>query len=118
MNANVSGATLTFDAFLNGVVNNFRVTFYNADGCEVVEEFALFQTSDPEADFIVHNPICASREVTVEFTGNASPGAILTWNVGDGTIIFSSPATATEPAAATIIVQWGHARRQNHQFRH
>jgi len=106
LNANVSGATLTFDAFLNGVVNNFTVTLENADGCTVDHEFAIFQAADPEAEFIVHNPTCAETDVTVEFTGDASPGAILTWDLGGATIVSSSAATATEPAAANLVVQW------------
>ena len=106
LDANVSGATLTFDAYLNGVVNNFTVTLENADGCSVVEEFAIFQAADPEADFIVHNPTCAASDVTIEFTGEASPGAVLTWDVGSATIVSSSPATATAPAGATLVVQW------------
>ena len=106
LNDNAVGGTLTFDAFLNGVLNNFTVTLENADGCTVVEEFAIFQTADPEADFIVHNPICATTDVTIEFTGEASPGAVLNWNLDDGTIISSSPATADAPAGATLVVQW------------
>ena len=106
LDANVSGATLTFDAYLNGVVNNFTVTLENEDGCSVVEEFAIFQAADPEADFIVHNPTCAASDVTIEFTGEASPGAILTWDVGSATIVSASAATATAPAGATLVVQW------------
>jgi len=106
LNAIVAGSTLTFDAFLNGVVNNFTVTLENADGCSVVEEFAIFQAGDPEADFIVHNPTCAATDVTVEFTGDASPGAVLTWDLAGATIVSTSPATATAPAGATLIVQW------------
>jgi len=84
LNANVAGSTLTFDAFLNGVVNNL----------------------DPAADFIVHNPTCAETDVTVEFTGDASPGATLTWDLGGATVISSSAETATAPAGATLVVQW------------
>ncbi len=107
LNDNAIGGTLTFDAFLNGVVNNFTVTLENTDGCTVVEEFAIFQTSDPEADFIVHNPICAETDVMIEFTGEASPGAILNWDLDGGIVISSSSATADAPAGATLVVQWG-----------
>ena len=106
LNANVAGSTLTFDAFLNGVVNNFTVTLENADGCSVTEDFAIFHAADPAADFIVHNPTCAETDVTVEFTGDASPGATLTWDLGGATIISSSAETATAPAGATLVVQW------------
>lgn len=104
--ANVSGATLTFDAYLNGVVSNFSVTLENADGCSVDDEFAIIQAADPKAEFIVHNPTCAETDVTVEFTGNASPEAILTWDLAGATLVSSSAATATAPAGANLVVQW------------
>ncbi|MEM6317987.1 MAG: PKD domain-containing protein [Bacteroidota bacterium] len=106
LNVKVAGATLSFDAFLNGVVNNYIVTLENADGCSVTEEFAIFQAANPEADFIVHNPTCAATDVAVEFTGTASPGATLTWDLAGATLISSSAATSTAPAGATLMVQW------------
>ncbi|MEM6318896.1 MAG: gliding motility-associated C-terminal domain-containing protein [Bacteroidota bacterium] len=106
LNAIVNGSTITFDAYLNGVVSNFNVTLENEDGCSVVEEFAIFQAADPEADFIVNNPSCAAIDVIVEFTGEASPAATLTWDLDGATIVSSSPASATAPAGATLTVQW------------
>ncbi|MFK7982540.1 MAG: PKD domain-containing protein [Saprospiraceae bacterium] len=106
LNTNVNGATLTFDAYLNGVVSNFTVTIYDEEGCAVVEEFAIFQAGAPEAEFIVQNPICAESDVTIEFTGTASPGAALFWEIGDAQIISSSLPSLTAPAAASIVVRW------------
>ncbi len=106
LNANVVGATLTFDAYLSSNVDNFVVYLNNADGCTIEDDFVIFQTAAPVADFILDNSICAEQEVTITFNGTASPAASLFWNPTGGTIISSSPATATAPAAATIVVRW------------
>ncbi len=106
LNVLVSGATLTFDAYLSSNIDVFTVYLENADGCVVEDEFAIFQTAAPVADFILDNSICLEDEVTVTFNGTASPAAALTWTLDGGSIIASSPATLTEPVGAIITVQW------------
>ncbi len=105
-NVTVSDNTLTFDAFLNGTVSNFSVTFTGESGCTVTEDFTLYETSDPMADFIVIQPTCANDEVHIQFVGEASPGAVLTWELDGGTILYSSPATSSQPAGALLIVEY------------
>ena len=106
LNATVNGATLTFDAYLSSNIDNFLVYLDSEDGCTIEDDFVIFQTADPKADFILDNSICAGEEVTITFNGTASPAASLVWNPEGGTIISSSPATTTAPAAATIVVRW------------
>ena len=106
LNASVFDTILTFDAYLNNSISSFTITLENAAGCTVVEEFSIFQAGNPEADFIVHNPTCVENEVIIEFTGEASPAAILTWKIDGATIISSSAAIATTPSAANLVVQW------------
>ncbi len=100
----VSGNTMTFNAFLEGVIDNFQVILNAANGCSDTVQFELHRISAPVADFIVNEPACLNNQVCFTFTGTASVGAILNWDVADGTIVSSSPATATAPAGAEICV--------------
>ncbi len=102
----VSGNTLTFNAQLNGLINFYTITVTTATGCELVEEFVLYQAENTEADFVVVEPFCKDGEVTIQFTGNATPNAILDWEVDGGTIVSTSPMSAFAPAANVITVSW------------
>lgn len=103
---NIGGGTLSFEAVLNGAVSNFTVVLTGVSGCEVVEEFKLMATSMPVAECVMDQLVCHESEAEIRFTGSASPAAILTWDVDDGTIVYSSPATIDAPAGAVIRVVW------------
>ncbi len=103
----VMGATIKFNAILNGAYDNIIVILTNANGCKVTKTFPLYLAGNPEADFVVIEPFCVNNETTLLFTGTSTPGAILTYNVGtDGVITYQSQATATSPAGDTTIVKW------------
>ncbi len=106
INPVLSGSTLTFDAIVDGLFNEYEITFTNAIGCEVTESFTIFQAVDTEADFVVIEPYCKEMEVSLLFTGTSTPMADLTWELDGGTLISSSPATATDPAGKEIVVRW------------
>ncbi len=105
-NATQNGATLTFDAIVNEIFNEYSLTFTNAQGCEVTESFVVFQATDTEADFVVIEPYCKEMEVNLLFTGTATPMANLIWEIDGGVLVNSSPATATTPAGNEITVRW------------
>jgi len=105
-NATQNGATLTFDAIVNDIFNEYRLTFTNAQGCEVTESFVVFQATDTEADFVVIEPYCKEMEVSLLFTGTATPMANLIWEIDGGVLVNSAPATATAPAGNEITVRW------------
>ena len=102
----LNGTTLTFDAVVTELFNEYEITFTNAIGCQVTESFTIFQATDTEADFVVIEPYCREMEVRLLFTGTATPMANLIWELDGGVLISSSPATATEPAGKEIVVRW------------
>ena len=106
VNPVLNGTTLTFDAVVTGLFNEYELTFINAIGCEVTESFTIFQAVDTEADFVVIEPYCREMEVSLLFTGTATPMADLMWELDGGTLISSSPATATDPGGKEIVVRW------------
>ncbi len=101
-----NGPTLTFDAVVSDFFNEFSLTFTNAQGCEITESFIVFQATDTEADFVVIEPHCKEMEVSILFTGTATPMANLTWELDGGVLINSSPATDIAPAGSEITVRW------------
>jgi gliding motility-associated-like protein/uncharacterized repeat protein (TIGR01451 family) len=101
-NVVVTGNTITFNAFLEGIIDNFSVTLTGANGCQAVETFVINRISQPESDFVVNGLTCANDTVFFKFTGTASATALLNWNVANGTIVYTSPATATQPAGFNI----------------
>ncbi|MEM6318518.1 MAG: gliding motility-associated C-terminal domain-containing protein [Bacteroidota bacterium] len=106
LNPTVNGATLIFDALVSGLLNEFAITFINGAGCTVEESFVVFRAINTEADFVVIEPYCKEMEVSLLFTGTATPMATLNWELDGGVLINSSPATATEPAGSEITVRW------------
>jgi gliding motility-associated-like protein/uncharacterized repeat protein (TIGR01451 family) len=105
-NAVVSGSTLTFNATLNGNINNMSVILRGVNGCAVTDTFSLFLAANPTADFVVIEPFCNNAETTLLFTGRATPASILTYNLGDGVIVRRSAATATRPLGDTTVVRF------------
>ena len=102
----IVGNTLAFTAQLNGLINFYIITVTTTTGCDVVEEFVLFQAEDTEADFVVVEPFCRDGEVTIQFTGTATPNAILDWELDGGVLVNTSPASTTAPAGNIITVSW------------
>ena len=107
-NASVNGAILCFEAALNGSSSTFTVELVGESGCSVSQDFVVKEAFSVSADFVVDAVICAGSGETAEvrFTGSASNSAVLNWDMADGTIVSSSPATASAPAAAVIEVRW------------
>ena len=55
---------------------------------------------------MIIEPYCREMEVSLLFTGTATPMADLIWELDGGVLVSSSPATATEPAGKEIVVRW------------
>jgi gliding motility-associated-like protein/uncharacterized repeat protein (TIGR01451 family) len=64
------------------------------------------QATQLRADFVVLEPFCNDAEMTILFTGIASPWTELNYNLNGATIVRRSAATATRPAGDTTIVRW------------
>jgi gliding motility-associated-like protein len=107
-NVAVNGSTIQFTAMLNGSLNNLTLILGGgAANCQVTKNLTFVRTSQPRADFVVIEPFCAGNETTVLFTGTASAGAVLNYDLGtDGTIVRRSAATATRPAGDTTVIRW------------
>ncbi|MBL7816022.1 MAG: gliding motility-associated C-terminal domain-containing protein [Saprospiraceae bacterium] len=106
-NVVVNGATITFDAVLNGSYNNLRVILRGTNGCSVTDEFNLYLAGNPKADFVAIEPFCNGNDITLLFTGQATPGANLTYTNNDGgVVVYRSAATATRPAGDTTIIRF------------
>ena len=105
-NVVLNGNTLSFDAVVTDIFNEYELTFTSVFGCEVTESFTIFQATDTEADFVVIEPFCREMEVNLLFTGTATPMAVLDWELDGGVLVSSSPATATAPAGSEIVVRW------------
>ena len=103
-NVVINGSVITFDATLNGALNNMCVALTGNGGCTVKDTFNLYLAGNPTADFVVIEPFCNNAETTILFTGTSSPAAILTYNLGDGVIVRRSAATATRPYGDTTVV--------------
>ena len=105
-NVVVSGSTITFNATLNGALNNMTVVLTGNSGCTVIDTFNLYRAGNPTADFVVIEPFCNNAETTLLFTGTSSPAATLIYDLGDGVIVRRSAATATRPFGDTTVVNF------------
>ena len=106
-NENVSGSTLTFYVSANAVgTTDYSVELTDANACSVTETFNLTGIAIPAADFGVSSVLCTNGDVTINFTGNATPTSTLNWSLDGGQLKFSSQATSIDPAGATIVVSW------------
>ena len=101
-----SGNTLSFTAQLDGLINFYTIIVTTTTGCELVEEFVLYQAENTEADFVVVEPFCKDGEVTIQFTGNSTPNAILNWEFDGGTLVNASPMSTTAPEGNIVTVSW------------
>ena len=102
----VQDTILQFDANLDGLINFFTVTIQTQTGCEIVEEFVLYQAQNTEADFVVIEPFCKDGEVTIQFTGTATPIATLNWDLGEDGVIVNQSGNTTEPPNSVITASW------------
>ena len=105
-NVVVSGDVLSFEAVLNGSYNNMHVLLKGANGCSVSDSFHLYLAANPRAEFIVVEPFCNNAEMTLLFTGQASPAATIDYNLDGGIIVHRSMATLTRPYGDTTIVKY------------
>ncbi len=105
-NVVVSGNTLTFDAVLNGSYNNMSVLLRGVNGCSVTDSFNLYLAGNPLADFVVIEPFCNDAEMTLLFTGRATPAATVHYNLDGGVIVRRSAATLTRPYGDTTVVRY------------
>jgi gliding motility-associated-like protein len=106
-NDSFNGSTLTFDVDAAAVGStNFNVELTDGNGCSVTESFTLTGIAVPTTDFGVSSVLCTNGDVTINFTGNATPTSTLNWTLDGGQLKFSSQATSTDPAGATIVATW------------
>ena len=105
-NVVVSGGTITFNATLNGALNNMSVLLTGNNGCTIRDTFNLILAGNPRADFVVIEPFCNNAETTLLFTGSATAAARLTYALEDGVIVRQSAATATRPFGDTTVVRF------------
>jgi gliding motility-associated-like protein/uncharacterized repeat protein (TIGR01451 family) len=105
-NVVVSGQTIRFETILNGNFNNIGVTLTTPGGCSVTENFTYELANVPIANFTVIEPFCRGEEVKIVFTGRATAGAQLNYNLNGGRIIRRSAGTATRPLGDTTVVIW------------
>lgn len=84
----------TFDpSVANNGGNNVVVT-YNEDNCAFNESININVFEQPTALFTAESPICVEDAATVNYTGNASSGAIFNWDFDGGV---ANPGTGPGP---------------------
>jgi gliding motility-associated-like protein/uncharacterized repeat protein (TIGR01451 family) len=105
-NVVVSGQTIRFEAILNGNFNNIGVTLTTPGGCTVTDNFTYELANVPLANFTVIEPFCRGEAVKIIFTGRATAGAQLNYQLNGGRIIHRSVGTATRPVGDTTVVIW------------
>ncbi len=105
-NVIVRGNVLSFDAILNGSLNNMRVLLRGSNGCSVSDSFRLYLAANPRAEFVVVEPYCNNAEMTLLFTGRATPAASIDYRLDGGIIVHRSAATLTRPYGDTTIVKY------------
>ncbi len=81
----------------NAGVGMHVVTIRYADGtCEYTDTETVVVNQTPNSNFSISSPgpICVDSPITVEYTGNATPGATYTWDFDGGTAV---PGTGPGP---------------------
>ncbi len=105
-NDDLSGNTLGFDVLTSGGNAQYIVEVTGINGCVRADTFDLVTLQNPVADLALASPTCVDGEVTLTFTGQADPSSVLNWSLDGGQLLFSSSATSSTPAGATIVVKW------------
>jgi gliding motility-associated-like protein len=101
-----SGNTLAFDVAPSAGTVTYSVEITGINGCTITEDFAVTELPLPTALFTASAPACTGGQITLDFTGTADAASTLNWSLDGAQIIYSSPATATEPEGATLVVTW------------
>lgn len=81
----------------NAGVGSHVVTIRYAEGdCEYTDTETIVVNQTPNSNFSISSPgpICIDSTITVEYTGNATPGATYTWDFDGGTAV---PGTGPGP---------------------
>ncbi|MFQ5446348.1 MAG: PKD domain-containing protein [Saprospiraceae bacterium] len=102
----VSGNTVTFDVTPSAGTVTYSVEITGINGCTTTEDFAVTELPLPTASFTTSAPACTDGQITLNFTGTADAASTLTWNLDSAQVVYTSPATATEPEGATLVVSW------------
>ncbi len=108
-----SGNTLNFDVVPSAGTVTYSVEITGINGCTTTEGFALTELPLPTASFTNSSPSCTDGQVTLNFDGTASASSSLNWSLDGAQIVYSSPATATEPEGATLVVSWNTPGNKN-----
>ncbi|TAK36163.1 MAG: T9SS type B sorting domain-containing protein, partial [Saprospiraceae bacterium] len=101
-----SGNTLTFDVAPSAGSVTYSVEITGINGCTTTEDFTVTELPLPVASFSSSAPACTDGMVTLNFTGTTPATSTLSWSLDGAQIIYSSPATTTEPEGATLVVAW------------
>lgn len=112
-NTMINGSTANFDAIPTGNTSTFIVEIMGLNGCSAIEEFTMDIIDLPQTAYSIPANDCKETDIEINYIGNASPQAILTWDVGNGQIISQSPANTSQPEAAIIMVSWANAAIEN-----
>jgi PKD repeat protein len=89
----ISGKNLNFNVQPKPGTSNYSVVLTGVSGCTVTENFTLTELPNPTAAFSISTPSCTNGNVTLNFTGSASPTATYTWALDGGTVVFSGNTT-------------------------
>ena len=84
----------------------YTITVSNEFVCTATDTVRVEVIDPPTADFSISNPTCLDGKVEINFTGSASPNALLFWELDGGSLLFSSPATGGQPEGARLFVSW------------
>ena len=102
----LNGNILTFNAIMPGSSANYSIEMTGVNGCSINEAILVQRVSAPTASFNFNPPTCAQSDVALSFTGTASQGANLTWDLDGGTTVYSSPQMGTNPAGNELTANW------------
>ena len=92
----VNPTTGEFSPTAAGVGSHDITIRYSDDPCEYTDVTTIVINQTPNSNFSISSPgpICINSDVTVTYTGNATPGATYTWDFGGGT---ATPGTGPGP---------------------
>lgn len=92
------------------ITTEYSVTVMGANGCDSTDQVTVNVISPPVADLSLPPEGCINDNVTITFTGTASPFALYTWNFDGGDITAGSgegPYTVSWNTTGTQIVSVG-----------
>lgn len=75
-----------FDPAQANIGSNTITLAYVEGTCSYSEAIVINVYEAPTADFSAESPICQNNSATIQYTGNASGGAVFNWDFGGGNI--------------------------------